>query len=133
MRAAHADLTVVDGLQYSNWDRAIFAEIAHGGIASMHATIAIWEGARAALSVIGFWNRMFREHADILMPGRGGDEILAELKQDPGTSGIPVIVLSVVEPAELPSSADAHLAKPVRQEALLRALARHDAASPEPA
>ncbi|HET9879418.1 MAG TPA: ATP-binding protein [Candidatus Limnocylindria bacterium] len=80
--------------------------------------------------------RRLQPHAvilDILMPGRGGDEILAELKQDPETSGIPVIILSVVEPAELPSSADAHLAKPVRQEALLRALARHDAASPEPA
>ncbi len=64
---------------------------------------------------------------DILMPGRGGDEILAELKSDPLTSSIPVIVLSVVEPAEVPPTADAHLAKPVRKDALLAALAEHGA------
>jgi microsomal dipeptidase-like Zn-dependent dipeptidase len=76
MRDAHADLTVVDGLQYSNWDRPIFEEMSRGGIAGIHATIAIWEGTRAALSVIGFWNRMFREHADILMPGRSAEDIV---------------------------------------------------------
>ncbi len=60
---------------------------------------------------------------DVLMPDRRGDEILKELKRDPITSGIPVIVLSVVEPGDVPSGADAHLAKPIRQETLLRALA----------
>ncbi|MGH2401490.1 MAG: ATP-binding protein [Candidatus Limnocylindria bacterium] len=60
---------------------------------------------------------------DVLMPDRRGDEILEELKREPATSSIPVIVLSVVEPADVPSGADAHLAKPIRQEALLRALA----------
>jgi signal transduction histidine kinase len=68
---------------------------------------------------------------DILMPERRGDEILVELKQDPATSAIPVIVLSVVEPAEVPSAAEAHLGKPIRKEALLRALAEHGAAPAE--
>jgi signal transduction histidine kinase len=68
---------------------------------------------------------------DILMPERGGEEILAELKQDPETSGIPVIILSVVEPSEVVSSADGHLGKPVRREALLRALAEGGAAPAE--
>ena len=65
---------------------------------------------------------------DLLMPDRPGHEILAELKQDPATRTIPVIVLSVVEPTDVPSSADAHLAKPVRKAALLQALADHGAA-----
>ena len=65
---------------------------------------------------------------DVLMPGRGGDEILAELKQDPATSGIPVIILSVVEPSEVPTRAEAHLGKPVRKDALLRILAEQGAA-----
>jgi len=65
---------------------------------------------------------------DILMPERRGDEILAELKADPATRAIPVIVLSVVEPADVPSIADAHVGKPVRKAALLRALAEHGAA-----
>jgi signal transduction histidine kinase/CheY-like chemotaxis protein len=62
---------------------------------------------------------------DILMPERSGGEILAELKDDPLTRKIPVIVLSVVEPADLHEVATAHLSKPVRQEALLHALAQH--------
>ncbi|MEO8510713.1 MAG: ATP-binding protein [Chloroflexota bacterium] len=62
---------------------------------------------------------------DILMPERNGGEILAELKDDPLTRQIPVIVLSVVEPADLQQVATAHLNKPVRQEALLEALAQH--------
>jgi signal transduction histidine kinase len=62
---------------------------------------------------------------DILMPERGGGEILAELKEDPVTRPIPVIVLSVVEPEDLEQLATAHLGKPVRQEALLHALSQH--------
>jgi CheY-like chemotaxis protein len=62
---------------------------------------------------------------DILMPDRRGDEILAELKQDPATRSIPVIVLSVVEQADVPSIADGHIAKPVRKASLLQALADH--------
>ena len=62
---------------------------------------------------------------DILMPDVRGDEILAALKEDSATRAIPIIVLSVVEPADVPSRADAHVAKPVRKAALLRALAEH--------
>ena len=67
---------------------------------------------------------------DILMPDIRGDEILVALKEDPATRAIPVIVLSVVEPGEVPSIADAHVGKPVRKAALLRALA---ALGPAPA
>lgn len=66
---------------------------------------------------------------DILMPDIRGDAILSALKEDPATSAIPVIVLSVVEPADVPSRADAHVAKPVRKAALLRALAELGTAS----
>ena len=40
------------------------------------------------------------------MPGRDGRDILRELKSDPATSGIPVIVVSVVDAAEVPELAD---------------------------
>lgn len=65
---------------------------------------------------------------DVLMPGRDGHDILRELKGDPATSEIPVIVISVVEPADMPKLADGHLSKPVRKDPLLRALAEHGAA-----
>ncbi len=61
---------------------------------------------------------------DILMPERDGPDILRELKSDPGTSTIPVIIVSVVDPSEVSAVADEHLSKPVRQEPLLQALTR---------
>jgi len=58
------------------------------------------------------------------MQERAGEEVLAELKADVATRGIPVIVVSVVDPADRPSLADASLGKPVDKAALLDALAR---------
>ena len=62
---------------------------------------------------------------DILMPERDGRDLLHELKADPVISRIPVIVVSVVDPADVPDGADGHLSKPVRQEPLLRLLQEH--------
>ena len=59
---------------------------------------------------------------DVLMPGRDGRDILRELKGDPETARIPVIVLSVVDSAEVPDLADGYLTKPVRRDRLLSLL-----------
>ena len=45
------------------------------------------------------------------MPGRDGRDILRELKSDPETSGIPVIVISVVDSADMPDLADGYLSQ----------------------
>jgi signal transduction histidine kinase len=65
---------------------------------------------------------------DVLMPVRDGHDILRELKADPETRGIPVIVISVVDRAEMPELADAHLNKPIRKAPLLDLLAEHGVA-----
>jgi signal transduction histidine kinase len=62
---------------------------------------------------------------DILMPGRDGRDILRELKNDPETRGIPVIVVTVVDAADVPDLADGHLDKPVVKDRLLRLLEEH--------
>jgi CheY-like chemotaxis protein len=59
---------------------------------------------------------------DILMPGYDGRDILRALKTDPVTRGIPVIVVTVVDAADMPDLADGHVAKPVAKDSLLRAL-----------
>jgi CheY-like chemotaxis protein/anti-sigma regulatory factor (Ser/Thr protein kinase) len=64
---------------------------------------------------------------DIIMPGRDGREILRELKSDPETRVIPVIVLTVVDAADTPDLADGHLGKPIVQDRLLRLLQEHGA------
>ena len=61
---------------------------------------------------------------DLLMPDRDGRDLLHDLRADPLTRDIPVIVLSVVDASDAPSDADAHLTKPVRRDRLLRALDR---------
>jgi signal transduction histidine kinase/CheY-like chemotaxis protein len=59
---------------------------------------------------------------DVLMPERDGRDVLRELREDPETKAIPIIVLSVVDQADVPAGADAHLTKPLRKDRLLRAL-----------
>jgi membrane dipeptidase len=73
----HAGATVIDGLQYSNWDRALFEELKAGGLSAVHATIVYWEDARQTLSLLADWNRRFREHADLIRPARSGADIRA--------------------------------------------------------
>jgi signal transduction histidine kinase len=64
---------------------------------------------------------------DILMPEHSGRDILRQLKGDPATSGIPVIVISVVDSSEVPELADGHVNKPVQKASLLRLLQEHGA------
>jgi signal transduction histidine kinase/CheY-like chemotaxis protein len=70
--------------------------------------------------------RPFAITLDIMMPHRDGWEVLRDLKADPITTSIPVIVVSVVdskEPAYRLGAFD-YLVKPFEREAILRALER---------
>ena len=44
------DLLMIDGLQYSHWNEAIFRQMQEGGLSAVHATIAYHENARETLS-----------------------------------------------------------------------------------
>jgi CheY-like chemotaxis protein len=61
---------------------------------------------------------------DVMMPGQDGWEILRQLKADPLTAAIPVVVCSVLEDPALAYSlgAAAYLTKPVSQDDLLISL-----------
>jgi signal transduction histidine kinase/ActR/RegA family two-component response regulator len=63
---------------------------------------------------------------DILMPERGGWEVLRELRSDPTTREIPVVVVTVVEQAESASESavEAYITKPLDKDSLLGVLAR---------
>jgi PAS domain S-box-containing protein len=64
---------------------------------------------------------------DVLLPGRNGWSVLRELRAMPETADIPVFVVSVLD--EVRAAADRgateYLRKPVKKEALLRALREH--------
>lgn len=63
---------------------------------------------------------------DIKLPRLDGWHVLAELKADPATAGVPVVVASVIDdrPRALALGADAYLRKPVSRDELLTALSR---------
>jgi signal transduction histidine kinase/DNA-binding response OmpR family regulator len=62
---------------------------------------------------------------DMMMPQMSGLDVLRVLKGDPATSGIPVLVLSVMEDREqgLRLGADEYLTKPVESDRLLQTIA----------
>jgi len=61
---------------------------------------------------------------DIMMPNKDGWQVLRELKQDPGTQDIPVIILSIIDRQRLGFSLGAadYILKPVGKDILLRKL-----------
>jgi CheY-like chemotaxis protein len=61
---------------------------------------------------------------DIMLPGRDGWEVIQELKDDPETAGIPIIILSMLDNRQLGYSMGAaeYLVKPVSRKALLECL-----------
>lgn len=82
----HQDLIVIDGLQYSNWDRNIFLQLQEGGVTMVHATIVYHEQIRESLMRIAEWNTHFEQNADLIMPVRCADDI--RLAKKSGRVGI---------------------------------------------
>ena len=64
---------------------------------------------------------------DLLMEGTNGWQVLRQLKSNPATAAIPVIVITVVERTRMDKRLGAaeYLVKPVNKEILLRALREH--------
>ncbi|MDQ5851493.1 MAG: response regulator [Chloroflexota bacterium] len=68
---------------------------------------------------------------DVMLPGRDGWEVIQELKGDPATADIPIIMLSILDNRQLGYSLGAaeYLVKPVSRNNLLDRLARLDSGS----
>ncbi len=64
---------------------------------------------------------------DLLLPGGTGWNVLRDLRLSPDTAGIPVLVVSVLDEgqAAMAHGAAAYLRKPIKKEALIRALREH--------
>ncbi|MGE5843194.1 MAG: response regulator, partial [Deltaproteobacteria bacterium] len=79
------------------------------------------EGIRKAKEI-----HPFAVTLDVLMPQKDGWSVLSELKADPATRGIPIIMLSIIENKDLGYSLGAfdYLLKPFQKEAILAALHR---------
>jgi signal transduction histidine kinase/ActR/RegA family two-component response regulator len=64
--------------------------------------------------------------ADVLMPDMSGWDVLGELKKDPKTAAIPIIMISVAEPEDndIRQGAAAFISKPIKREDLIDTLNR---------
>ncbi len=71
----HQELIVVDGLQYSNWNRQIFEQLREGGVTMVHVTIVYHEQIRETLLRISEWHRHFEHNPDLIMPVKSTDDI----------------------------------------------------------
>lgn len=90
-----------------------------------YATEPVCSGAEAVQKA-----RQLRPSAitlDILMPGGSGFETLFQLKNEPETADIPIIVVSVVDQKQmgLALGAAEYMVKPVQKSILLEAVGRH--------
>lgn len=79
-------MLVIDGLQYSNWNRQIFEEMLAGGVNAVHVTIVYHEDCIETLQVIGKWNRLFEANSDLIMPVTCAEDI--KTAQQSGKIGI---------------------------------------------
>ena len=63
---------------------------------------------------------------DILLPGRYGWDVLAELKKDPDTANIPIVVITIVDDHQqaIALGADDYILKPISKETIYDSLAR---------
>jgi microsomal dipeptidase-like Zn-dependent dipeptidase len=77
----HSELIVIDGLQYSNWNRAIFKQLHEGGVTMVHATIVYHEQIRETLLRISEWNKLFEQNADLIMPVKSAADIVLAKKR----------------------------------------------------
>ncbi len=91
-----------------------------GGYDVAHATTAA-EALKLAREL-----NPFAITLDILLPDRPGWEVLSELKANPQTRDIPVVIVSITDDKQLGSSLGAvdFLVKPVRRQELLAAIER---------
>ena len=66
---------LIDGLQYCRWSRKIFEQMREAGMSAVHATIAYHETFRKTAEHIVDWNMRFRDHEDLILMGRQGEDI----------------------------------------------------------
>lgn len=80
-KQTQTELTVIDALQCSKWDRQTLLELRAGGCMCVNITCAFWEDARTTLDNIARWYQMIRDNSDLVALARSGADIEAAREQ----------------------------------------------------
>lgn len=78
----HEQLTVVDGLQISNWSRSVLEELRTGGVSAVNATCAVWENAADTLRSVGEWLDLVNRNPDLVFLASTGADIETAKQQN---------------------------------------------------
>lgn len=71
----HQESIIIDGLVIAKWDRALFEDMARGGLTTANCTVSVWEGFQATVDNIVEFNQFFHEHSDLIRPVRSTQDI----------------------------------------------------------
>lgn len=82
----HEASIILDGLVIAKWDRALFEDMAKGGLTAANCTVSVWEGFQDTVNNIAEFNTFFQEHSDLIRPVRTTQDI-HKAKQE-GRTGI---------------------------------------------
>ena len=77
---------LIDGLQFCRWSRPVFEQMREAGMTAVHATVAYHESFRKTVDHLVDWNWRFRDHADLVLPGRSSADI--DRARDSGRTAI---------------------------------------------
>ncbi len=69
------DIILIDGLEYCNWNRNLLENAHLAGITAIHATLVYWENTLQSFEKINYWNKLFKEHRDIIVHARNTKDI----------------------------------------------------------
>ena len=64
----YQDHIVIDGLQYSHWDRDYFKMLQASGINAVHATLVYHEDSRQTMTRFAEWHARFEQNSDLILP-----------------------------------------------------------------
>ncbi|MEC8847349.1 MAG: dipeptidase [Pseudomonadota bacterium] len=71
----YKDAILIDGLVIARFSRALFEDMAKGGITTVHCTCSVWHDFRQTMANIAQWLEWFEVHDDIIMPVRTAADI----------------------------------------------------------
>ena len=66
--ALHANATIIDGLVIAKWNRALFEDMAKGGLTAANCTVSVWEGFKDTIDNITEFNQFFLDNNDLIIP-----------------------------------------------------------------
>lgn len=71
----HKDAIVIDGLICAKWERALFEDMAKGGLTAANCTVSFWENFEGTVRNIVEMNDLIEESSDLLIKVRTTEDI----------------------------------------------------------